>query len=107
MKKFTELFEFKIELPFEEGKTYDTKLPWKFTISKIGYDKSGKITSINGYYENNKALCPINIDRLIPHYEIKLNEYYKSVTDFANIIKGSYTDKEKEIIAEHIKNLFL
>ncbi len=120
MENFTDNFSFKVSLPLEEGKTYDTKFQtkMKFTITKINTAKDGKIVSIQGFYDDKKYfICPINVDRIIPEITEKhkaqgavantMNEYYKSLKDFSKIVKGTYTEEEKEIIAEHIKNLFL
>lgn len=120
MENFVDNFNFKVSLPLEEGKTYDTKFQTKlkFTITKINTGKDGKIVSIQGFYDDKKDfICPINSDRIIPETVEKrqvqgavltvMNGYYKSINDFANIIKGTYSQEEKEIIAEHIKNLFL
>lgn len=66
MKKNIKSFK---DLPFEEGKTYQTKFQTgeKFLISKI--IKSGdKIIRFEGIYETAPHLgpCPLNADRLIP-----------------------------------------
>jgi len=75
MAKLTSIYN---ELPFEEGKTYQTKFQTgeKFLISKI--IKSGdKIIRFEGIYETAPHLgpCPLNPDRLIPD-KVKQSEIY-------------------------------
>lgn len=58
-----------LDLPFEEGKTYSTKMGTgeKFTIHKIIMVRD-QIIRLDGVYENSPHLknCPLPPDRLIP-----------------------------------------
>lgn len=59
-----------IELPFEEGKTYQTTFNTKelFTISNTLRSAYSKPYIYYGYYNNrqNSGLCAISADRLLP-----------------------------------------
>jgi len=65
------------DLPFEEGKTYATKLSTgeKFTLKRIiwrvygiGENQTRKMLSFEGTWENHPkaGVCPLAIERLIP-----------------------------------------
>lgn len=73
MIKFIEV---KIDLPFEENKTYQTKFQTgeHFTIKKLIFKKD-VVISVVGIYEKAPHLenCPLSVDRLIPETEIKLH----------------------------------
>jgi len=62
-----------IEMPFEIGQTYVTKMQTgeKFTITKIGKSK------VYGIYENHPDIgeCPLNAERLIPRKQFTGVEY--------------------------------
>jgi hypothetical protein len=73
MKLIRKKFPEKIELPFEVGETYLTKMATgeSFTIERISKTKLGEIITIYGTYSKHPDLhnCPISPNRLIPKIE--------------------------------------
>lgn len=73
MKITRKKFPKKIELPFEVGQTYLTKMATGefFTVERIVENKAGFITTIYGFYTKHPHLrnCPISPNRLIAKTE--------------------------------------
>lgn len=64
-----------IELPFEVGQTYVTKMATadRFTIEKI--ERRGeRIYKVYGRYNDKETVCPLDSERLIPKTQDTGNE---------------------------------
>lgn len=75
IKKVKKIFEH----PFEEGKTYKTKMSTgeSFLLTKIIKNVKGNTIRFDGIYENNKELgvCPLSPERLIPETYLTGEEF--------------------------------
>jgi hypothetical protein len=73
MKLIRKKFPEKIDLPFEVGQTYLTKMATGefFTIESISKSKLSEAMTIYGFYSRHPDLhnCPISPNRLIPKSE--------------------------------------
>ena len=118
MDKLIKYMDGLVDLPFEVGKTYTTKMQTgeKFTVHKIDTNKStGNISLLWGVYENSPHLlnCPIYPERLIPYQEkvqaevehcqscgreIKLSdEKAAKIYDICNTIHFSYEQVKQKL----------